>query len=290
MVSAKQKFTYLETGDIDLADWFARVEHHYHLTHLDTIKAAAELAKSTSKGLTTFYGQPCIEQGLEMAEIALSLKLDQTAIAAAILISTMRNTKLTPEHVTEKINADVTKLIRGVLQMDTLHQLQQSGTNARDQTQIDRFRKLLLAMVSDIRVVLIKLAERTCIMRGIKNINPDERKHIAQETMDVYAPLANRLGIGQVKWELEDIAFHYNDPITYKTIAKFLAERRVDREAHIHDIISRLKDKLTEAGIKADITGRAKHIYSIYLKAQRKSTEYQGIYDYSAIRLLVPTL
>jgi GTP pyrophosphokinase len=290
MVSIKQHFTYSDEGDIDLQSWIIRMQHMHHLNDADIIEKAAKLAKQSSKGLTTFYGQPCIEQGLEMAEIILSLKLDQEAVAAAILISTIRNTKLTIEHVAEKINDNVAKLICGVQQMDSIHHLQQNSENSRDLTQIDRFRKLLLAMVSDIRVVLIKLAERTCIMRGIKSINPEERKHIAEETMDIYAPLANRLGIGQVKWELEDIAFHYMDPITYKNIAKFLAERRVDRENHIQDVITRLKDKLAEAGIKADIAGRAKHIYSIYLKAQRKSTDYQGIYDYSAIRLLVPTL
>jgi GTP pyrophosphokinase len=277
MVSIKHKFTYLEEGDIDLESWLIKIKHGYHLNNTDVIEKAAKLAKQTSKGLTTFYGQPCIEQGLEMAEIILGLKLDENAIAAAIMISTVRNTKPATEQIIETINENVAKLIHGVQQMDNIHTLQQSAENPRDQTQIDRFRKLLLAMVSDIRVVLIKLAERTCIMRGIKSINPEERKHIAEETMDVYAPLANRLGIGQLKWELEDIAFHYMDQVTYKNIAKFLAERRVDRENHIHDVIESLKNKLLEAEIQADISGRAKHIY-------------EGIYDCSAVRILVPTL
>jgi GTP pyrophosphokinase len=290
MVSIKHKFTYLEEGDIDLASWLIKIKHDYHLNNTDVIEKAAKLAKRTSKGLTTFYGQPCIEQGLEMAEIILSLKLDEDAVAAAIMISTVRNTKPATEQVIEKINENVAKLIHGVQQMDSIHTLQQSAENPRDQTQIDRFRKLLLAMVSDIRVVLIKLAERTCIMRGIKSINLEERKHIAEETMDIYAPLANRLGIGQLKWELEDIAFHYMNQVTYKNIAKFLAERRVDRENHIQDVIASLKNKLIEADISADISGRAKHIYSIYSKATRKSTDYEGIYDCSAVRILVPTL
>ncbi len=290
MVSIKQKFSYLEQGDIDLAAWYFYIKNTYHLDNINLIEKAAILANETSKGLTTFYGQPCIEQGLEMAEIITSLKLDQEAIAAAIMVSTIRNTKLTIETVAEKLGEGVAKLIRGVQQMDAIHNLQKNAEKARDQTQIDRFRKLLLAMVSDIRVVLIKLAERTCIMRGIKNINPIERKHIAEETMDIYAPLANRLGIGQLKWELEDVAFHYIDPITYKNIAKFLAERRADRENHIQNIVARLKEKLTEAHIKANIAGRAKHIYSIYLKAKRKQADYGNIYDYSAVRLLVPTL
>lgn len=290
MVSIKHKFSYLEHGDIDLPSWFAYIKDNHHFDNIEVIEKSAILAKEASKGLTTFYGQPCIEQGLEMAEIIASLKLDQEAVAAAILVSTMRNTKITIDAVAEKIGESVAKLIRGVQKMDAIHNLQKNAENARDQTQIDRFRKLLLAMVSDIRVVLIILAERTCIMRGIKNINPIERKHIAEETMDIYAPLANRLGIGQLKWELEDVSFHYIDPTTYKNIAKFLAERRVDRENHIHSIIDSIKEKLDEAHIKANISGRAKHIYSIYLKAQRKHDDYKNIYDYSAIRLLVPTL
>jgi GTP pyrophosphokinase len=291
MVSIKQKFEYHENGEINLTAWLDQIRNLYHLEKTDTIEQAAILANDASKGLTTFYGQPRIEQGLEMAEIILNLKLDHEAVAAAILMSSVQHTKLSPENVAEKLGENVTKLIRGVQQMDAIQSLQKKESKSRDQIQIDRLRKLFLAMVSDIRVVIIKLAERTCVMRGIKNINPDERKDIAQTTMDLYAPLANRLGIGQLKWELEDIAFHYTDPLTYKTIAKYLAQRRVDREQNIQAIQTRLKEKLAEANIKGEISGRAKHIYSIYLKMQRKDdADMQNIYDYSAIRLLVPTL
>jgi len=290
MVSIKQKFSYLENGELDISTWLTKLRESSHLQNTDLIEKACTLAKETSKGLTTFYGQPCIEQGLEMAEIIAGLRLDQDAISAAIMMSAMQHTKLSLETVQQTLNSNVVELIRGVQQMETIRNLQKSQDNARDQIQIDRLRKLFLAMVSDIRVVLIKLAERTCIMRGIKSINLEERRRIAQETMDIYAPLANRLGVGQLKWELEDTAFHYIDPTAYKNIAKFLAERRTDRENHIETIISILKNKLLQAHIKADITGRAKHIYSIYLKAQRKDTEYQKIYDYSAIRVLVPSL
>jgi GTP pyrophosphokinase len=287
MVSIKKKLVYLENGDIDLDAWLTHVKTSHHLEKIDVIAKATQLAQSTTKGLTTFYGQSCIEKGLEMAEIILALKLDQDAVAAALMISSMQHTKLTLETISEELNDNVAKLIRGVLQMDTIRNLQNKSA---DQTQIDRMRKLFLAMVSDIRVVIIKLAERTSVMRGIRDINPDERKHIAQETMDIYAPLANRLGIGQLKWELEDIAFHYIDPHTYKSIAKHLAERRIDREDTIHDIIATMKDKLHEAHIEAHISGRAKHIYSIYLKMQRKNMDLNNIFDYSAIRLLVPNL
>src|SRR3990167_3972096 len=142
--------------------------------------------------------------------------------------------------------------------MNIINTLQANINKTRNQAQIDRLRKTFLAMVSDIRVVLIKLAERTCIMRGIKNINALERKRLAQETMDIYAPLANRLGIGHLKWELEDTAFHYMDPDTYKMIATFLAERRGDREQKIQETIAQLKEQLSASNITATLSGRAK--------------------------------
>jgi GTP pyrophosphokinase len=289
MVTVKQKFLYLADGSIDIESWLNQADRHTHLREIDLIRRAITLAQNSSKGLTTFYGQPCIEQSLEMAEILLEMKLDQDAVAAAIITSTMQHTSMSIETVKEQLGEACAKLLQGVLQMNVLSNLQPSQ-KSRDKNQLDRLRKIFLAMVSDIRVVLIKLAERTCIMRGIKNINLLERKRIAQETMDIYAPLANRLGIGQLKWELEDGAFHYTDPEAYKTIANFLSERRTDREERIQETINILSNQLAKAHVKAKITGRAKHIYSIYLKMLRKHLDYKHIYDYSAVRILVSTL
>lgn len=288
MVAVKQKFPLLPDGTIDLPVWLQKTYQNYHLKNNDLITKACHLTEHATKGLTTFYGQPCIEQALEMAEIILDLKLDQEAVAAAILLTTIQHTKTTIETITTELSEGVAKLINGVIQMNAINNL--ANITSRDQTQIDRLRKILLAMVSDIRVVLIKLAERTCLLRGIKNINPVDRKQIAQETMDLYAPLANRLGIGQLKWELEDTSFHYIDPEAYKTIAKFLAERRVDREMRIKEVIARLQEQLKKANITANLSGRAKHIYSIYQKSQRKHRDYHEIYDSTAVRILVPTL
>jgi len=290
MVTVKDKFSYLADGNIDIDSWFNKITYQYQLNDVNLIRQATVLAQVTSKGITTYYGQPCIEQSLEMAEILLDLSLDQNAVAAAIITPTIQHTSLTIETIKKELGDAVTALVNGTLQMNSLNKLQANVTKNRDQTQIDRLRKIFLSIASDIRVVLIKLAERTCIMRGIKQINLVERKRIAQETLDIYAPLANRLGVGQLKWELEDIAFHYTHPDEYKTIAKFLAERRIDREKRIHDTIARLKETLAKENITADITGRAKHIYSIYLKMQRKDVEQKNIFDYSAVRILVPTL
>lgn len=286
MVAVKQKFPHRTDGSVDIDAWLEMMGAGQE--NLDLVKKACLLAESSSKGLTTFYGQPCLEQGLEMAEMIFELKLDQEAISAAIITSTIQHTNLPIETIKTELGENIAKLAMGISQMNVINNL--ANIKSRDQIQIDRLRKTLLAMVSDIRVVLIKLAERTCIMRGIKNINPSERKRLAQETMDLYAPLANRLGVGQIKWELEDLAFHYTDPDTYKTIAKFLAERRVDREHRIKETIVRLKEQLHKAHIEGELSGRAKHIYSIYQKTRRKDLDYKDIFDSTAVRILVPAL
>lgn len=285
MVTLKKKSYYASDGTIDPELWLEKTGTGAHLKNCELIYRAIRIADTTCKGLTTFYGQPCIEQSLDMADILLEMKLDQDSIAAAIMTGTLQHTTLSIEAIENELSTPVAKLVGNILKLNTLNQLHGSGS--RDKTQLDRLRKIFLAMVSDIRVVLIKLAERTCLMRGIKNINPIERKRIAEETMDIYAPLANRLGIGQLKWELEDAAFHYINPETYKRIADFLAERRVDREERIRETIQKLEEALTKVHIRATINGRAKHIYSIYRKASRKHLDYNAIYDYSALRILV---
>jgi GTP pyrophosphokinase len=288
MAANKKKLPLLPTGNIDIKTWVNNTKKNHSLSDIDLIEKAVIFAESASTGLTTFYGQPCIEQGLEMAEIMLGLKLDEEAIAASIITSTLQHTKYNLDTIAEQLNANIAKLASGVLQMNVITTL--TTKKNRDSLQTDRLRKTFLAMVSDIRVVLIKLAEQMCIMRGIKHINISERQRIAQETLDIYAPLANRLGIGQLKWELEDIAFHYINPDIYKTIAAFLSERRIDRENRIHSIILRLKDKFEKLKINASISGRAKHIYSIYSKMQKKHIDLKNIYDVSAVRILVDKL
>ena len=289
MVAIKQKLPHLSDGNVDIEAWLQQTKSSHELNEIDLIIKAAHLSNTAGKGFTTFYGQPCVEQSLEMADIILDLKLDQEAVAAAMMSSIVEHTQLSLDTIKESLGENVAKLADGSHQIKVINTLLPNINKSRDKTQIDRLRKTFLAMVSDIRVVLIKLAEQLCIMRGIKNINLAERKRLAQETLDIYAPLANRLGIGQLKWELEDLAFHYTDPQKYKMIAKFLAERRVDRENRIHEVITRLKDELEKVHIKASISGRAKHIYSIFLKMQKKHLDYKNIYDASAVRVLVPT-
>ncbi|OGT57469.1 MAG: hypothetical protein A3F14_05375 [Gammaproteobacteria bacterium RIFCSPHIGHO2_12_FULL_43_28] len=283
------KIHRLPDGNIDINAWLDKMQNAYHLADITLLSKACAIAQKLSQGLTTFYGQSHLEQGLAAAEIIVDLGLDQESAAAAILcvIPPAINQQNTLAHV--HLDQTIAKLVSGVQQTAIISTLRR-GQEARKQIQSDKIRKLLLAMASDLRVVILKLAERLCVLREIKAIPFEERKRFAEEILDIYAPLANRLGIGQLKWELEDIAFSYIDPETYKTIAQFLAERRIDREKRIQYLISFLDEKLKAENLTAEITGRAKHIYSIYLKARNKQVDYREIYDQSALRILVPDI
>ena len=162
---------------------------------------------------------------------------------------------------------------------------------AKDQDEHEEnLRRLLLGIAEDVRVVLVVLAERLHLMRAIKDLEPERRARIARDTQRIYAPLANRLGIWQVKWELEDLALRYLEPEAYQRIAKLLDERREERQRYISDVMDLLREKFAEAGIKAEITGRAKHIYSIWRKMQRKGVDIDEIFDLRAVRVLVDTV
>ncbi len=194
--------------------------------------------------------------------------------------------------VSQRFGPVVAKLIDGVQRMAAIsaslspRKSMVMGT----QGQVENLRKMLVAMVDDVRVALIKLAERTCAIRAVKTADDEKRNRVAREVFDIYAPLAHRLGIGHIKWELEDLSFRYLEPDQYKQIAKLLHERRLDRERFISDVMSQLKNELQATGVDADISGRAKHIYSIWRKMQRKGLEFSQIYDVRAVRVLVPEM
>lgn len=231
----------------------------------------------------------CLTQGLAMAIILLELDIDSESLAAALVQPAIEQDELSLDLVAEKLGESTAKLLRGVRQMSALNTL--LSDSAKPHAQLENLRKMLLAMVDDVRAVLIKLAERLYLLRNAKQLSPTQRQQFAKETMDVYAPLANRLGIGQLKWEMEDLCFRYLEPQEYKKIASFLDQRRVDREQYIHDVIAELKSAVQASGIhKAEVNGRVKHIYSIYRKMTRKGVDYSQIYDVSAVRVLVPTI
>ncbi|WP_370981506.1 GTP diphosphokinase [Agaribacterium sp. ZY112] len=242
---------------------------------------------SWGEGNTSFLA------GLHMAELLADMHLDGEAMVASILYRSVREAKVDEQLVLEQFGEGVITLINGVRRMAAItglssHSQDQVFGRDRDE-QADKLRKLLVAIVDDVRIALIKLVERTCAMRSVKNADAERRKKVAREVSDIYAPLAHRLGIGQIKWELEDLAFRYLQPFDYKYIAKLLDEKRLDREGYIERVVELIRSKLAEDGIEADVSGRPKHIYSIWRKMKRKNVSFAEIYDIRAVRVLVNT-
>ncbi|MGH1441725.1 MAG: HD domain-containing protein, partial [Cellvibrionaceae bacterium] len=229
--------------------------------------------------------------GLEMADILADLQLDQDALVAAVIYRSVREGKIELDDVKEFYGEPVAKLVQGVLRMAAIHSLRNDsdeevfGKQSAEQT--ENVRKMLVAMVDDVRIALIKLAERTCAIRAVKNGSEKSKIKVAREVSDIYAPLAHRLGIGHIKWELEDLAFRYLKPVDYKNIASLLDEKRLARQTYIDSIVISLNTQIKKNNIVAEVQGRAKHIYSIWRKMQRKGISFSEVYDIRAVRIMV---
>ncbi|WFQ78341.1 GTP diphosphokinase [Xenorhabdus sp. SF857] len=229
-------------------------------------------------------------RGVEMVEILSTLSMDNDSMRAALLFPILNAGLLDSETVTETFGKGITNLVHGVLDMDAIRQLKATHTDATCSVQVDNVRRMLLAMVEDFRCVIIKLAERIAHLREVKEASEDERVLAAKECSNIYAPLANRLGIGQLKWELEDFCFRYLHPDEYKKIAKLLHERRIDREQYIEKFVTTLRKYMLKEGVRAEIYGRPKHIYSIWRKMQKKSLAFDELFDVRAVRIVVERL
>lgn len=232
----------------------------------------------------------CQVKSLEMVEILSELNLDKESLCAAFLVPLIEYQHIPLEDVAETFGQNIFMLCRGVGQMEAIKALQQSQTSQVAANQVDNIRKMLLAMVDDVRAVVIKLAERLCYLRIVKNSDEETKVVAAKETANIYAPLANRLGIGQLKWELEDIAFRYLHPDVYKNIAKQLDEKRLAREQYMIDFVAHLQQQLTDMGIVGQVYGRPKHIFSIWKKMQNKSLDFEELFDVRAVRVVVEKL
>lgn len=228
-------------------------------------------------------GDLFVTHPIETALICADLKLDTETIAAAVLHDVVEDCGVSMDEVTEEFGSEIASLIDGVTKLEKIKFKGEEG-------QAENFRKMLVAMAKDIRVVLIKLADRLHNMRTIEYLRPEKQKEKARETLEIYAPLAHRLGIYSMKAELEDIAFSILEPKKYEQIKKMVADTQSSREEYIRGIISVLDRELKRVGIKAEITGRAKHYYSIYQKMKKKGKEFSEIYDLDAIRIITKTL
>ncbi|MCD1125535.1 GTP diphosphokinase [Jinshanibacter sp. LJY008] len=229
-------------------------------------------------------------RGLEVVEILATLSMDNESMRAALLFPLADAKIIDEETVKEQFGSEVTNLVHGVLDMDAIRQLNATHNGSNTSIQVDNVRRMLLAMVEDFRCVVIKLAERIAHLREVKDEAEEVRVLAAKECFNIYAPLANRLGIGQLKWEMEDFCFRYLHPDEYKQIANLLHERRIDREIYIDTFVQTLRDSMKEQGIQGEIYGRPKHIYSIWRKMQKKALAFEELYDVRAVRIVVERL
>jgi len=278
------------SGPQAIATWLAGLRGAYPDDDLGAFEAAADYARERCADACGRDGEPLVERAIGAATILAGLKLDAATVRAALLIGLPAAHAFDADDVATRFGADVAPLVAGVARMDEIRMLPDAGSPDERAAQSERLRKMLLAMVEDIRVVLIKLAERTQALRFLMSGEERLRRETAREVLDLFAPLANRLGIWQLKWELEDLSLRALEPDEYKAIARMLDERRVDRELYIAAVVATLKRELAAAGIKADVTGRPKHIYSIWKKMRRKESGIEGLYDIRAVRILVDDL
>jgi len=229
-------------------------------------------------------------RGVEMVEILSMLSMDCETLCASLLFPLADAGVVSEALLEEQHGKAIVSLVHGVRDMDAIRQLKATHNDSMASEQVDNVRRMLLAMVEDFRCVVIKLAERIAHLREVKDAPEDERVLAAKECTNIYAPLANRLGIGQLKWELEDFCFRYLHPDEYKRIAKLLHERRIDREDYIDTFVQSLRTEIVKEGVKAEVYGRPKHIYSIWRKMQKKSLAFDELFDVRAVRIVAERL
>ena len=248
---------------------------------LDIVNKAFNLAYEAHKEQKRESGEPYIIHPIDVAVILAELGMDTSTIVAGLLHDVIEDTDYTYDDIKNIFSEEVANLVSGVTKITKMEY------KSKEEQQADNFRKMLLAMASDIRVIIIKLADRLHNMRTLKYMPKEKQKRISKETLDIYAPLAHRLGISKVKWELEDLCFRYLHEEEYYDLVHQISEKRVERETYIAQIIKDLYSKLEEAEIDSDIDGRPKHFYSIYRKMVTKNKSIEQIFDLTAIRILV---
>jgi GTP pyrophosphokinase len=264
-----------------IEDIISSVRKYNKKSDTKLIKKAYLYAEEYHKNQKRLSGEDYIIHPLEVAEIITTLELDDATICAALLHDTIEDTGTTYDDIKIKFNEEIANLVDGVTKLGKLEYFD------KEEEQAENYRKLFMAMAKDIRVLMVKLADRLHNMRTLKHLKEDRKLAIARETLQVYAPLANRLGIYSIKWELEDLAFLYTEPQAYFELVEGIKSKREEREKFIDDIIIELQKKLKQVNIQAEVYGRPKHLYSIYKKMQRDNKTLDQIYDLFALRIIV---
>ncbi len=250
----------------------------------DLICRAFNFAYQLHRGQYCKSGKPYITHPIAVAGLLRDLGGSSTIIAAGFLHDVVEDTEVTPEEIEARFGVEVRNLVEAVTK------LSKYNFSSKTERQAENFRRMFLAMAQDIRVIVVKLAERLHNMQTLEYLNPQQQQRIALETREIFAPLANCLGIERFKWELEDLCFKYLEPDAYRTVQLLVSEKRIDREARIETVVNTLREKLQEIGIKVlDLQGRPKHLYGIYHKMHNQGKEFEQIYDIAAVRIIVET-
>ena len=266
-----------------ISELIERVRRYDPALDAGWLTRAYELADAAHEGQRRASGESYIEHPLAVAGILAELEMDHKTIAAALLHDVVEDTSITSEQVTEQFGEEVARLVEGVTKLTRI------PYQSKEDAQVENLRKMFLAMAKDIRVIIIKLADRLHNMRTLASLPPAKQQGIARETLDIYAPIAHRLGIWKIKWEIEDECLRYLDPASFHDIVERVAKTRREREADVEMGIARLRDEFKELKINAEIQGRPKHFYSIYSKI-RSGRDFSTIYDLTAIRIIVDSV
>ncbi|WP_010113776.1 bifunctional (p)ppGpp synthetase/guanosine-3',5'-bis(diphosphate) 3'-pyrophosphohydrolase [Acinetobacter sp. P8-3-8] len=279
-----------------LATWLDRVRGILDGAELIQLEEVAQLVLQKELATTVNHRTNTFATGIGMADILAHLHVDEDTLAAAVLYRSVREGLTTLDEIQKQFGEQVYNLVKGTLAMGKLSELIEKNKRLEDhfnnnqREHLTGIYKMLISVTEDVRVVLIKLAERTFALRELAHSPKERQERVAREILTIYSPLAHRLGIAQLKWELEDLAFRYLAPERYKEIASLLNEKRLEREQYIQFVVDRLKHELAEHDIDAEISGRVKHIYSIYRKMKSKSLSFDQLYDIRALRVLVKSV
>jgi len=267
--------------------WLENAKRQSDRMDIDLLSRACAFTENLNEKTSTRFADSVLDQGLAMAHELLALKADNETLAAAITYPAVCYSQVGRETIEKHLGKNIHKLLTNAQRIESIQPMLQATSSKK----VDNLRKMLLAVIDDVRIVFIKLSECLVILKYLRKNNISERKAIAQQTVDIYAPLANRLGIGQLKWQLEDLSFRFLNEEKYTEIKKALKMRRGDREQYITRMIDKLTQLFKKEGIKdLSISGRAKHIFSIYRKMQKKRLSFEQLYDTIAFRILVPEI